>query len=252
MSSNDNAAAIRSFRVLEILAMAGRPMQMSEVVEQIKLPKQTVHRILKQLEAAWLIVPVSGTKKYECSARIRHFAVKVLMSSGSLAVARHALLSELVERIGLNCNLTAISGHEIIYLDRAQHPATMKLSLKAGSYVPMHCSASGKLLLSLLPKQRRDRLLYSLPLRANTAQSITDRAALDAELTRTRRRRIGYSRHEHVDGMNAIAVPVQLSRTRVCAAVAVQAFEEEKSFEQLLELLPELTRTADEIAQTFA
>ena len=98
MSATENAAAIRSFRVLEILAVAGRPMQLSEIVEQINLPKQTVHRIVKLLEAAWLIVQVSDSKKYECSARIRNFSVKVLMSSGSLAVARHALLSELVER----------------------------------------------------------------------------------------------------------------------------------------------------------
>ncbi|ETF02914.1 IclR family transcriptional regulator [Advenella kashmirensis W13003] len=251
MSSTDNAAAIRSFRVLEILAMAGRPMPLSEVVKEINLPKQTVHRILKQLEAAWLIVQVSDSKKYECSARIRHFSLKVLMSSGSLAVERHALLSELVERVELNCNLTAISGHEIIYLDRAQHPNAMRLSLKPGSHVPMHCSASGKLLLSLLPKQRRDRLLHSLPLRARTAQSIVEPEVLDAELTCTRKRRYGTSRHEHVEDMNAIAVPVQVGKNRICAAVAVQAFEQERSFDQLMELMPTLQQTAGEIAKTF-
>ena len=251
MSATENAAAIRSFRVLEILAVAGRPMQLSEIVEQINLPKQTVHRIVKLLEAAWLIVQVSDSKKYECSARVRNFSVKVLMSSGSLAVARHALLSELVEQVQLNCNLTAISGHEIIYLDRAQHPAAIKLGLKPGSHVPMHCSASGKLLLSLLPKQRRDRLLHTLPLRARTSQSITQPDRLEAELARTRKRRYGISRHEHVEGMNAIAVPVSLGKNRICAAVAVQAFEEEKSFDQLMELMPQLQRTAQEIAQTF-
>ncbi len=251
MSATDNAAAIRSFRVLEILATAGRPMQLSEVVEQIHLPKQTVHRILKQLEAAWLIVQVSDSKKYECSARIRQFSVKVLMSSGSLAVARHALLSELVDRVKLNCNLTAISGHEIIYLDRAQYPGAITLGLKPGSHVPMHCSASGKLLLSLLPKQRRDRLLHSLPLRARTPQSITDAAELEAELARTRRRRYGISRHEHVEGMSAVAVPVSLGKNRICAAVAVQAFDEEKRFEELMDLKPELEHTASEIARTF-
>ncbi len=251
MSASENAAAIRSFRVLEILAAAGQPMQLSEVVEQIHLPKQTVHRILRQLEAAWLIVQVSDSKKYECSARVRQFSVKVLMSSGSLAVARHALLSELVDRIKLNCNLTAISGHEIIYLDRAQYPGAATLGLKPGSYVPMHCSASGKLLLSLLPRQRRDRLLHSLPLRPRTSQSITDVIKLEAELTRTRRRRYGISQHEHVEGMNALAVPVTLGKNRVCAAVAVQAFEQDKTFEQLLALKPELENTATEIAQTF-
>ena len=251
MSATENAAAIRSFRVLEILAVAGRPMQLSEIVEQINLPKQTVHRIVKLLEAAWLIVQVSDSKKYECSARIRNFSVKVLMSSGSLAVARHALLSELVERVQLNCNLTAISGHEIIYLDRAQHHAAIKLGLKPGSHVPMHCSASGKLLLSLLPKQRRDRLLHTLPLRARTSHSMTQPDQLEAELARTRKRRYGISRHEHVEGMNAIAVPVSLGKNRICAAVAVQAFEEEKSFDQLMDLMPQLQRTAQEIAQTF-
>ncbi len=93
--------------------------------------------------------------------------------------------------------------------------------------------------------------MHTLPLRARTSQSITQSDQLEAELARTRKRRYGISRHEHVEGMNAIAVPVSLGKNRICAAVAVQAFEEEKSFDQLMELMPQLQHTAQEIAQTF-
>lgn len=50
MSSNQsNAAALRAFRILEILAEADKPLALTDIVSHIELPKQTVHRILKQL-----------------------------------------------------------------------------------------------------------------------------------------------------------------------------------------------------------
>jgi DNA-binding IclR family transcriptional regulator len=185
-SNQSNAAAVRAFRVLETLAESGHPLSMTDLVHTLGLPKQTVHRILVQLSNAWLVTRGAGDKLYECSPRVRALAVNVLMHAGP-AAARHALLEQLVAKIGETCNLTMLSGDDIVYVDRVETEWPLRMHLQPGSHVPLHCSASGKLLLSFLPKDRRERVIATLPLRAYSGSTITDRDVLRKELAATRR-----------------------------------------------------------------
>jgi DNA-binding IclR family transcriptional regulator len=249
-SNQSNAAAVRAFRVLETLAEANRPLSMTELVDSLGLPKQTVHRILVQLMDAWLVTRGASDKLYECSARVRTLAINVLMHAGP-AAARHALLEQLVTRVGETCNLTMLAGNDVVYVDRVETGWPLRMHLQPGSHVPLHCSASGKLLLSFLPKERRERMIERMPLRSYSERTITDRDVLRKELALTRRRMLAINNQEHLQGLVAIAVPVMLDRNRACAAIAIQAPVGRVALDQLLAFEPDLRRTAEETAKTF-
>jgi len=252
MKSNQaNSAAIRAFRILEILAEAKRPLTLADIVDAIELPKPTVHRILQQLQESWLIARSVGSRHYECSNRVNQFSLNLMMHSGP-AAERHAILKDLVEQIGETCNLTMLNGTEIVYIDRVETQWPLRVHLQPGSTVPVHCTATGKLLLSLLPKDKRDRLLRTLPLRAGAENAITDRAVLRREIEATRRRRIGINNQENLQGIIAVAVPIMLDRNRACAAIATQAPVVRMSLEQLLDYVPVMHQAADAIRATFA
>ncbi|HUW38805.1 MAG TPA: IclR family transcriptional regulator [Rhodocyclaceae bacterium] len=251
MKSNQaNAAAVRAFRILEILAESKRPLSLGEIVDAIELPKPTVHRILQQLLESWLIVRNVGSRHYECSSRINSLALNVMMNSGP-AAERHAILRDLVEQIGETCNLTMLSGNEIVYIDRVETQWPLRVHLQPGSTVPLHCTATGKLLLSLLPKGKRDKLLDTLPLRAAAENTITDRMVLRHEIDETRRRKIGINNQENLLGIIAVAVPVMLDRNRACAAIAAQAPVVRMSLDQLLDYVPALRQSAEAIRASF-
>ncbi|CDY77734.1 Transcriptional regulator, IclR family [Caballeronia glathei] len=249
-SNQSNAAAVRAFRVLETLAEAGQPLSMTDLVGALGLPKQTVHRILVQLMDAWLVTRGAGDRLYECSPRVRSLAVNVLMHAGP-AAARHALLEQLVAAVGETCNLTMLAGNDVVYVDRVETGWPLRMHLQAGSHVPLHCSASGKLLLSFLPKDRRERMIETLPLRAYSERTITDRDALRRELATTRRRMLAINNQEHLQGLIAIAVPVMLDRNRACAAISVQAPVGRLSLDDMLAFVPDLRQAALETARTF-
>ena len=248
--SQENSAALRAFRVLETLAESSRPLSLAELVDTIELPKQTIHRILKQMQDSWLITRSPGSRKYACSSRVNRFALNVMINSGVTA-ARHAILRDLVEHIGETCNITMLSGTDIVYIDRVETEWALRVHLQAGSTVPLHCTSSGKLLLSLLPKVQRERLLRTLPLAAVSPHSITERIALRKELDQTRRRKYGINNQENLQGIIAIAVPIMLDRNRACAAVAVQAPIARMSLEQLLTHLPAMNEAAKRLKETF-
>lgn len=249
-STHANAAAVRAFRIIEIIAKADRPLSLTEIVDQIELPKQTVHRLLKQLESAWLVTRTMPDRHYECSARVRQMAVDMLMTAGP-AAARRAILQELADRVQETCNLSISSGDNIVYLDRIETNWPQRFVLSPGSRVPYHCTASGKLLLSLLPKQQREHLLKQLPLRSSTGQTITDLDQLRQELAEARKNRLSFNNEEFMPGMVAVAVPIMRDKTRAYAALAIQAPSERTPINKLLEFLPELRAAADKMANTF-
>lgn len=125
------------------------------------------------------------------------------------------------------------------------------MHLQPGSHVPLHRSASGKVPLSFLPKERRDRMVDTLPLHAYSERTIIDREALRKELATTRKRTLTIKEREHLQGVIAIAVPVMLDRNRACAAIAVQAPVGRLTLDDLLAFVPDLRKAAEETAETF-
>ena len=126
--------------------------------------------------------------------------------------------------MGETCNLTALSGAEVIYLDRVETAFPLRLDLRPGSRVPLHCSASGKLFLAHLPRAQRERLLDGLDYQRFTAHTLADRDALEAELERIRREGHSVDAEEFIDGLVCVAVPVRDEPDGpVRCAVALQA-----------------------------
>jgi DNA-binding IclR family transcriptional regulator len=249
-SNQSNAAALRAFRVLDYVAEQPDGCTPAQVVAALGLPKQTVHRIIAQLKLAGLLLREPGSQRVQLGARLTRFAENILMH-GHASRERHAILKSLVDDIGETCNLTALAGTHIVYIDRVETAWPLRVMLAPGSHVPLHATATGKLLLALLPKVQRERLLRVLPLRALTPATIIDVRALRREIEETRRRRIGINRNEHLSGLIAVAVPVMLDRQRACAAVAVQAPVGRMTLEELLEQVPRMRAAADRIAATL-
>jgi DNA-binding IclR family transcriptional regulator len=173
------------------------------------------------------------------------------MLNGSLRAERRAILSRLVEEIGETCNFTMLDGAQVIYVDRVEASWPLRMNLTAGSRVPLHCTASGKLLLALLPKASRERLTAQLGLARYTESTITDEKRLAAELARIRANRYATDDEEFHAGLVCVAVPV-LGNKRACAALAVQAPVSRMPLERALGYLPTLRRAASAMASTLA
>ncbi|MFG5410420.1 IclR family transcriptional regulator [Piscinibacter sakaiensis] len=249
-SNQGNAAAVRAFRVLEEVARHADGCTLAALVEAVELPKQTVHRLVEQLALAGLLLREPGTRRLQLSHRLEHLATDVLMN-GPGRRERRAILQAVVDSTGETCNLTALAGTDIVYLDRVETQWPLRMLLAPGSHVPLHATSSGKLLVSLLPRPQRERLLAQLTLRSYTENTILERAALERELAETRRRRIGLNHAEHLRGLFGVAVPVMIDRQRACAAVALQAPEARMTMDELLAHVPRLREAADAIGRTL-
>jgi DNA-binding IclR family transcriptional regulator len=239
--------AIRLFALLELIAAKDRFVSLQGLVEETDLPKPTLHRMLAQLEGAGLLVRQADGRHYGIGTRLRRFSESLLLNAAQHG-ARHAVLSHLVDEIGESCNVTALSGNEVVYLDRVQTPEPLRFYLHPGSRVPIHASASGKMILSQLGAAQRRKLLAHAPLRRYTPNTRTDLDELEAEFTRIRAERYALDDEEYLPGLVCVAVLVPAGDGRSNMCVAVQAPVMRLSAEAAPDLLPPLRRAAEAIA----
>jgi IclR family transcriptional regulator, acetate operon repressor len=246
-----SAAALRAFSILEIVARVDRPAPLSEIVELVRLPAPTVFRILSMLEAAGLVQREPGGKTYSVGHRLARFGLDI-MTNNSVRAERRAILRRVVDEIGETCNLAMFGGDEIIYIDRVETDWQLRADLKPGSRVPLHCTSSGKLFLSQMPKAKRRRMLESLNYKRYTDNTITDADMLESQLERIAVTRVGVNDEEFQAGVIGLAVPVTDAKGRIIASVALQAPVARLSLSRAMDYLPSLQRAAADMATTFA
>jgi len=89
-----------------------------------------------------------------------------------------------------------------------------------GRRTPIHCTASGKVILAFAPAPLQQRLL-ARPLERRTPQTIVDRAELEAQLASALETGFARTYQELEVGLDAIAAPVHSADGGVVAAIDV-------------------------------
>lgn len=247
----ESSPALKAFSLLEIVAGMDHPPTLAELTEAAGLPKPTLHRWLTMLEGADLLRRMPDGRRYELAARATALAFAIL-SNNSGSTQRHQILERVVGRLGESCNLTVLEGSEVMYLDRVEAAAPLRVAFQKGSRVPAHASASGKLFLAMMPPVKRDRLIGTLHLARHTANTLADAEALRAELGRIRRDGYAFDDEEFLSGLFCVAVPIFDRSGRDCiAALALQAPVVRVSRANAAEHLPTLREAAEALAVTL-
>ncbi len=242
---------MRLFSLLELIATKDQLFTLQGLVEETGTPKPTLHRMLQQLEASGLLTRQDNGRHYSTGVRLRRMAENLLLNDIHHG-ARHSVLRNLVAELGESCNVTAVSGSEVVYLDRVETPEPLRITLQAGSRVPVHCSASGKMILSQFSPAQRRRLLSAAPLERYTNKTVTDLDLIEDQLQRVRRDGYAIDDEEFLPGLVCVAVLVPTANAASNLCIAVQAPVMRLTPEKGLKLLPALQRAAAAIGRIEA
>lgn len=241
--SASNSSAERSLRLLALLAAEGRALTLADLAARLTLPKGTAHRICTQLLAAGFLARDVDERSFVVGPALRQLAFDTL-NHGVVRGLRHDVLSELVRQVGETCNFTTLDGTQVLYLDRVEAHWPLRLTLDVGSHVPLHCTASGKLMLAQMSPQDREAVIGGITLTRMTGNSIVSAAELHAECNAIAERGYACDNEEFIAGLVAVAVPVRNAAGEVRAAIAVHAPAARMSLKDALSRLDALKAAA--------
>ncbi|MBP5859039.1 IclR family transcriptional regulator [Marivibrio halodurans] len=250
MESDDKSAGIptnmRLLIILEELAQAGVPVTPTAVNETLNLPKPTIHRLFATLEEEGFLQRELDGRSYSAGRRLRKLSTNVL-SSLRIRTARLSVLNALADEVGETCNIAVPDRDVMIYLDRVETKWPLRIQLPVGTEVPFYCTASGKMYLSTLRNAHLDRYLNTAKLEPYTDRTKTDRAALRAEIMKTRERGYALDDEEFIEGMIAVAVAIKGDMGRLVSTLSFHAPTQRLTLPEAEERLPSLHRAAREL-----
>jgi DNA-binding IclR family transcriptional regulator len=248
----DEARTLRPLAVLEQLAAAGQSYTLSQLAARVHIPKATLLRLIDSLETQGYVTHIPDSRGTDRGIALGPRAAQLALATlanNTFTRGCRSLLRSLVDVIGESCNLTALDGDTVLYIERVETAEPLRLHMQAGMRVPLHCTASGKLFLSHMSIAERRQILNRLTLTRKTNRTLTDPGLLAAELDRLAARGIGIDNEEFVLGMVAVAVPiVDATSGRVLACLAAHAPTARASLNDLLEAVPRMREAAVKLA----
>ena len=172
-----------------------------------------------------------------------------MLANSRFSVTRHAVLTELSEKVGETCNIAYPDGLYMAYSDRVETKAPLRLQFPIGMRVPLHCSASGKLYLSTLTKNRREAVVSRLNMERYAINTITNPDDLLKEIAKIAKQQIAIDNEELYDDVVAIAAPIKDKQGRFYSSLAIQAPASRVSINDVEKYTPDLREAADELAR---
>ena len=209
-------AVQRAFSVLDALADADTELGTNEIARRTGINASSASRLLATLVAGGLVEHVPDSGRYRLGLRLLQLGNVVIARLDLRQIARPHLRA-LVESTGETATLSAPGERDAVTVDFVQSPSSVQGVARLGRPSIAHATATGKVLLAF-----RHRMLPTGQLKAYTARTITQRAALAAELEAVREHGYAYNFGEREDDLHAIAAPIWGSREELAAIVGVQ------------------------------
>jgi DNA-binding IclR family transcriptional regulator len=205
--------------ILETFTSDRPELGVTELARALGLGKSTVHRLLSSLSARGYVRKNPHTDRY-CLG-LKAFEV------GSVAAGQHLIretAASHLRRLSTACretvHLGVLDDGDVVYIDKIESQQALQMYSRIGRRAPAHCTALGKALLAWEPEDSLERFL-GRRLKAYTPRTLTDQAALRADLGEVRVRGYALDDDEFEVGLRCIAAPVRDHTGRVVASLGI-------------------------------
>ena len=216
---------LRSFRKVFLLLDAFTQQEpewsLADLSRKARMAKPTVHHIMVTLMEGGWIDREPATKKYRLGVRLWEKGWLAIKQLGVRDVAR-PFIEELVARCGETARLSVLDSVDprwVLYVDRVESQHAVRADIEGVTRSPSYSVATGKALLAWNPELVK-RVLAQ-PLRAYTAGTLIQPAALLKDLALTRERGYSVNHSEYRGDVVGIAAPIRNHEGRTIAAIGV-------------------------------
>lgn len=191
----------------------------TELARRLGLHKSTASRLLATLQRRGLVEQDEESGKYRLGLVVIRLAERAERTLDLKGIAWQDL-ERLARATRETVSLGIVEGDAYLTVAQVDGPNMIAQPDWTGRTTPLHCTASGKVLLAAMAE--RDVMRIARPgLVARTERTITTIETLMEELAKVRRRGFATAFSEWIAGTNAVAVPVLDARGRVIASIGI-------------------------------
>ena len=147
-----------------------------------------------------MLVPASSKARFKLGPTLVQLGAAA--DVGTERLARPFMLA-LAEQTDETVDLSILRRECVVFVDQIQGNQRLAAISAIGGEFPLHCTANGKAMLTLLTRAERDRQL-SGALRRYTEATMTDRVQLESALEKIKSTGLAFDVEEHSVGICAV------------------------------------------------
>ncbi|MET0734207.1 MAG: IclR family transcriptional regulator C-terminal domain-containing protein [Microbacterium sp.] len=225
-------------------------LTLSDVARRTGLARAAARRFLLTLESLGYVRAsgasgaAAGSATFSLTPRVLELGFSYL-SALSLPEVVQPHLERLSRQVDESVSAAVLDDTDIVYIARVPTRRIMSVRITIGTRFPAFATSMGRVLLAGMPRAEADAVLAASRLEPLTDRTLTDRAALRAELDRVREQGWSLVDGELEPGLRSIAAPLHGRGGEVVAALNVSTSATRDSVEHLLDAyLPALLDAA--------
>lgn len=244
-----NLSSDKLLRIIEFMAANHLPTRLKDIADHLDISQPTVSRYLRTLCEQGYVYHDNHTGYYAMTWKICRLGAS-LQSNLVLRSMAGSLLADFANNFNLGALVAVERDGRLVYLDLVGAPhGTVDTMLRIGKDAPMHSTGSGKILLSVMPQSRIQKVLEQYGLTRLTPYTITTQEALFKELDTIRQQGYALDNEECEIGHRCVSVPLYDYTGTVAAAVSAFDSTERLTDDYIQQVaLPGLRAMAEEIS----
>lgn len=217
--SNIVKSIVKALDILELLDKKSE-LGITEVSENLELDKSTVHRLMSTLKEKGYVVQNTSNNKYLNSFKLFEMGNNVVEKLGLRRQAQ-PYLEHLARTTNETVNLAIMYDANIIYIDKIESSATIKVNLNVGKKLPAYCTGLGKAMIAFMPQKKIQEIMKDVEFVQYTDKTVADIDKLMEQLKEIKAQGYSIDDEEYVEGLKCVAAPIFNYSGDVIAAISV-------------------------------
>jgi IclR family transcriptional regulator, KDG regulon repressor len=208
------ASLLRSFTADE------PELTIGDLARRSQLPRSTVHRLVVNLTRLGFLARDTQSERYRLGLMLAELGSVALSRMGLREKAR-PIMERLADETGEVVCLAVLEHNRSVYVEVVEGRHGLRLRASVGSSAPLHCSATGTLLLAHKTEAEARRIIAETGLPRLTSRTITRIEPLLKRLAEIRERGYSIDEGESEEGLTGLAAPVRWQGGAVQAALVI-------------------------------
>jgi DNA-binding IclR family transcriptional regulator len=208
----------KAIQMLRVLAASEEGLSAAQIEARLEIPRTTAFRILKTLRHEGM-VDKQGTS-FRAGAGLFEIGLHAL-SRSHIRERAMPLLQELTAATGQTSHLAVPSGWHSLILEVCDSAGPVRVASRPGTLAELNCSATGKIFLSFIYRQRIGEYLATVALARRTPNTLCDEMSLRAMTEQVCAEQYATDEEEYHPGVRCLAAPVFDMQGDVIAAIGV-------------------------------
>jgi IclR family KDG regulon transcriptional repressor len=223
-----------------------QPVQPSQLVKGLGFSRANVHRLLSTFQNLGYVE--KGESGYGLSFKLFKLGSSVPLSRNLRDVAKPSMI-ELMRQAEENIYLTVLAENMVIAIDEVKSSHHLTLNPDVTYSYPVYSCASGKIFMSALSREERERAAASLEYRKRANRTVSNAEEYLREIERTGKRGYATEIMEFSDDLNSVAAPIYDYRRKIVATISISGPAMRLTEKRIETLIEPLLQTAAQISR---